>query len=61
MCINIICFTKIESKCLIMNNKKRGPETVFVPVRETTYVGSENMGNAEKRLFSHVILWHSAM
>ena len=38
MCIKVKCFTKIESKCLITNNKKRGPETIFVPARETTYL-----------------------
>ena len=49
MCINVICFTKIESKCLIINNKTRWPETVFVPARETTYVGSEKMGKCGKK------------
>ena len=61
MCIKVKCSTKIESKCLITNNKKCGPETVFVPARETTYVGSEKMGKSGKRFISHVILPHSEM
>ena len=62
MCNKVKCFTKIESKCLITNNKKRGPETVFVPARETTFVGSEKMGKCEKkRIISNVILPHSAI
>ena len=44
----MLCFVKIDSKCLITNNKKRGPETAFVPARETTYVWSEKMGKWEK-------------
>ena len=48
MCIKVKCFTRFESKCLITNNKRRGPETVFVPARQTTYVGSEKMGKCGK-------------
>ena len=44
MYIKVICFTNIKNKSLITNSKKRGPETVFVPAGEPTYVGSEKMG-----------------
>ena len=42
---------KIESKCLIINNKKRGPETFSVLERDTTYEGSEKMGKCGKTGF----------
>ena len=56
MCIKVKCFTKVESKCLITNNKKRGPETVFCPGKGDNLCRvRENGKNAEKRLISHVI------
>ena len=48
MCIKVKCFMKIKIKGLITNHKKREPETVFVPARESTYVGSEKMGKGGK-------------
>ena len=42
--VKVICFTKLERKCSIINNERPEPETVFVPARETTRVGSWKMG-----------------